>query len=87
MAAWYFDARTVEILDQPATESGIASPPWPNVIFQDRDTGSAHLLPEWTTIDGWERDGARYLVRTTKEIRFFEDCAGQPNDPAQVFSS
>ncbi len=86
MVAWYMHERTLNIEDQPTTptsgpSAGIAPPPWPNVIMQDRDTGSANLLPTFQTINAWEKDGAHYTIVTTKEIRFFEDCSAQPNDP------
>jgi hypothetical protein len=55
--------------------------PWPNVIMQDRDTGSAALMPTWQTIHHYESLGARFRIIQTKEIRFFVDCARQPNDP------
>jgi hypothetical protein len=86
MTAWYLGVRTLDVEDQPVTDdAGVAQPPtpWPNVIVQDRDTGSATLLPEWQTINAWERAGAHYTVQDTKEIRFFEDCAPQPKDPRE----
>jgi hypothetical protein len=84
MVSWYFSARISDIEAQPATDAnGVSEPydyPWPNVIFQDRDTRHAELLPEWATIHAWERQGAHYIVRDAKEIRFFEDCSPQPHD-------
>ncbi len=84
MVAWYFKARISDIEDQPTTDAkGVSKPygyPWPNVIFQDRDTGSAQLLPLPDTILAWERQGARYVFRRTKEIYFFEDCSPQLHD-------
>jgi hypothetical protein len=90
MVAWYFDGRTLDVEDQPTTPaSGIAPKPWPNVIFQDRDTGNLAqpVLPLWTTVNGWIADGAKYTERTAKEMRFFEDCASQPNDHTQQWPS
>jgi hypothetical protein len=96
MVAWYFDVRTLDILDQPTTNTagiplnGAGQPstrPWPNVIFQDRDTGHAALLPLVPTIQAWERAGAHYTFRITKHMYFFEDCSAQPNDPPMQFKS
>jgi hypothetical protein len=87
MVAWYFDVRTVDIEDQPSTVDAPA--PWPNVIFQDRDTGSAALLPLPQTIIDWEHDGATgfaHYVRT-KTMYFFEDCRAQANDKPAQFQS
>ena len=92
MVAWYFDARTIDIEDQPNTDpDGEANPPtpWPNVIFQDRDTGSAALLPAPQTIIDWEHEGATefaHFVRT-KTMFFFEDCAPQPKDSPARYQS
>jgi hypothetical protein len=92
MTAWYFDSRTIDVQDQPTTDSaGQAVPPkpWPNVIFQDRDTDNSAqpLLPLVQTIRDWEREGAHYKFVSTKEMYFFEDCAAQPNDPKQLWTS
>ena len=92
MLAWYMDVRTIDIEDKPTTpttgpNAGTAPVPWPNVIMQDRDTGSAGLLPTWQTINAWEKDGAHYTVITTKEMRFFEDCSSQSNDTPASYSS
>jgi hypothetical protein len=88
MAAWYFKVRTIDIQDQPnvnAKQVAVPPKPWPNVIFQDRDTGNPAqpLLPLVATIQAWEREGAHYRFEITKEMYFFEDCAAQPNDPIQ----
>jgi len=85
MVAWYFDSRTLNIEDQPPAIDAPA--PWPNVIFQDRDTGSSALLPLPQTVIDWEHDGAHYTFVRTKEMYFFEDCAAQRNDPTQRYSS
>ncbi len=85
MVAWDMHERTLDIEDQPATL--LKTGPWPNVIMQDRDTGGAALLPTWQQIDAWTQEGAHYKVVTTKEIRFFEDCSSQPNDPKAPVSS
>jgi hypothetical protein len=55
------------------TASG-SSGAWPNVIFQDRDTRHASLLPLPQTIRAWERAGAHYTYTATRTVRFFEDC-------------
>jgi hypothetical protein len=83
MLAWYLNERTLNILDQPTPAPGasVVGPPWPNVIMQDRDTGHAALLPTWQQIHAWTKDGAHYKVTTLKEMRFFQDCSSQPNDP------
>jgi hypothetical protein len=88
MLAWYLDEATANVEDQPTPPPGqVAGAPWPNVIMQDRDTGSATLFPTFAQINAWTKDGARYRVITTKEIRFFEDCAPQSNDPVASTSS
>jgi hypothetical protein len=91
MVAWYMNERTLNIEDQPTVNAaGVSQPegaPWPNIIMQDRDTGGAARLPLWQTINAWEKQGARYKVITTKEIRFFEDCSPQPNDSPAATSS
>jgi hypothetical protein len=59
------------------------------VIFQDRDTGSAALLPAPQTIIDWEHEGATefaHFVRT-KTMFFFEDCAPQPKDSPARYQS
>jgi hypothetical protein len=80
MVAWYMHERTSDIEDQPSV--GNPTGAWPNVIMQDRDTGSAALLPTFQQIDFWKSEGAHYTIVTTKEMRFFEDCSAQPDDPA-----
>ena len=89
MVAWYLNERTLNIQDQPTPplHQSVVGPPWPNVIMQDRDTGGSALLPTWQQINAWTRDGAHYKVTTTKEMRFFEDCSPQPNDPKAPVSS
>jgi hypothetical protein len=94
MVAWYFGVRTDNIFDQPNTDpqTGAARPagaPWPNVIFQDRDTRHAALLPLPQTIVAWENQGAtafKHYVRT-KTMYFFEDCAPQAGDAKMQYLS
>jgi hypothetical protein len=85
MLAWYMNERTANIEDQPTDLA--TTGPWPNVIMQDRDTGSATLFPTFAQINAWTAEGAHYKVVTTKEIRFFEDCSPQPGDPTAPTSS
>lgn len=72
MVAWYLHVRTLRIEDQPPEVEAPA--PWPSVILQDRDTGSAALLPLWQTINHWEALGARYRIVDYPEFRLFMDC-------------
>ncbi len=77
MVAWYLDVRTLGVQAPPAvTPAGVANPPlpWPNVIFQDRDTESASLLPLPQTIRAWEAAGAHYALTPTRTVYYFEDC-------------
>jgi hypothetical protein len=70
----------LRIEDQPTVDAnGYAIPPkpWPNVILQDRDTGSAELLPEVDTIKHWEALGAPYRVARGVRVGnfwFFSTC-------------
>ncbi|MGO9751148.1 MAG: hypothetical protein ACLP8S_21400 [Solirubrobacteraceae bacterium] len=77
MVAWYLDVRMLRVLAPPTVNAqGVAVPPlpWPNVIFQDRDTRHAALLPLPQTIRAWEHAGARYALTPTRTVYFFEDC-------------
>ncbi len=77
MVAWYLDVRTLRVEAPPAVNAqGVAVPPlpWPNVIFQDRDTRNASLLPLPATILAWEHAGAHYTFTATRTVYFFEDC-------------
>ncbi len=85
MVAWYLDVRTLRVQAPPAHNAqgvpvnakGVPAPrPWPNVIFQDRDTRHASLLPLPQTILAWEHAGARYTLTLThnRAMFFFEDC-------------
>jgi hypothetical protein len=89
MVAWYMNQRTLNIEDQPTPPVGqsVVGAPWPNIIMQDRDNGGASLLPTWQQINAWTSEGARYKVTTTKEVRFFQDCSAQPQDPKAAVSS
>ncbi len=71
MLAWMLDVRTLRVEAQP---TGIAGPPWPNIIFQDRDTSHAALLPVPAQIRAWERDGARYAAFHQRTFRVFSTC-------------
>ena len=80
MLAWYLNVRTIDVLDQPATnEAGLDPVPagkWPATIFQDRDNRGAELLPTAQTILGWEHEGAKYKFEVGKHraFYFFQDC-------------
>jgi hypothetical protein len=75
MVAWYLGARTLRVEAPPAVNAqGVAPLPWPNVIFQDRDTRHASLLPLRQTILAWEHAGAHYTFTPTRTVYFFEDC-------------
>lgn len=80
MVAWNLGLRVLEVRDQPPTNhAGQPKPlrPWPSVIFQNRDTRSAGLLPHPKTILSWEQAGARYTVSAAGTMRLFEDCSEQ----------
>jgi hypothetical protein len=72
MVAWYLHVRTLRIEEQPPVVEAPA--PWPSVILQDRDTGSAALLPLWQTINHWRALGARYRIVDYPVFRLFMDC-------------
>ncbi len=86
MVAWYLGVKTLDVQDQPSNPT--QGPPWPNVVFQDRDTGNPYqpVLPLWTTMNNWIKDGAHYTIRTSINMRSFVDCSMQANDPQQVWS-
>jgi hypothetical protein len=71
MIAYELGVRTLRVEAPP---SPIAPAPWPNVIFQTRDTRHAALLPLPAQIIAWERDGARYTYRHIRTFRVFSDC-------------
>jgi hypothetical protein len=78
MVAWTLGVPMLRIEDQPKVDpNGDAPKPWPNVILQDKDTGSAALLPEPDTIKHWEALGAPYRVPTGTRVGnfwFFSTC-------------
>jgi hypothetical protein len=80
MVAWYLNVRTLQVLDQPPTNSrGLAPVPrgqWPSTIFQDRDNRGAALLPLPQTILGWEHEGAHYRFERGPHhaMYFFQAC-------------
>ena len=82
MVAWTLGVPLVRVKDQPTVDpdTGFAPKPWPNVILQDADTGSAPLLPEPATIKHWESLGAPYRLVRVGEFWFFSTC------PAKVTS-
>ena len=59
MVAYALGVRTLQVEAQP---TGVAGPPWPNTILQDRDTSSAALLPSPRQVIAWEHDGAHYTT-------------------------
>ena len=73
MVAWYLDVRILRVEAQPSTI--VTTGPWPNVIFQARDTGSAALLPLPAQIIAWEHEGAHYAMRNVRTFKVFSDCA------------
>jgi hypothetical protein len=74
MVAYDLNVRTLRVEAQP---SNIVGPPWPNTILQDRDTGSATLLPLPAQIIAWEHDGARYSSFRVRTFTAFSTCAGK----------
>jgi hypothetical protein len=82
MVAWTLGVPMLRIEDQPdVAGNGYAIPakPWPNVILQDRDTGSAALLPEVATIKHWEALGAPYRLVRVGNFWFFSTCPAKVN--------
>jgi hypothetical protein len=71
MVAYDLGVRTLRVEAQP---TGIAGPPWPNTVLQDRDTGSAALLPAPAQIIAWERDGAHYRSFRQRTFWVFTTC-------------
>jgi hypothetical protein len=74
MIAYELGVRTMRVEAPP---SSIAPAPWPNVIFQTRDTRHAALLPLPAQIIAWEHDGARYSYRHIRTFRVFSACANK----------
>ncbi len=73
MVAYDLGVKMVRVEAQP---TGIAPAPWPNVIFQTRDTSHAALLPLPAQIIAWEHDGAHYAMRHIRTVRVFTTCGG-----------
>ncbi|MGA2928461.1 MAG: hypothetical protein ABSG43_21210 [Solirubrobacteraceae bacterium] len=72
MVAWTLGVRTLRVEAEP---SGLAGPPWPNVILQARAQSDSTLLPTPAQIIAWERAGAHYtLVAHTRTFRIFSTC-------------
>ncbi len=72
MVAWTLGVRTLRVEAEP---TGLAPPPWPNVILQTRAQSNSTLLPTPAQIIAWERDGARYaLVAHVRTFRVFSTC-------------
>ena len=84
MVAWYFKARISDIEDQPTTNAkGVSEPygyPWPNVIFQDRDTGSASAAAARPHDPRLGAPGRRLHLPAHEGDLFFEDCSPQSHD-------
>jgi len=74
MIAYALGVRTLRVVAPP---NGIAPPPWPNVIFQTRDTSHAALLPLPAQIRAWEHDGAHYTFRHIRTFWVFSDCGNK----------
>ena len=75
MVAWTLGVHTLRVEAEP---TGLAPPPWPNVIFQTRAQSNSSLLPTPAQIIAWERDGARYtLVAHVRTFRVFSTCTGR----------
>jgi len=71
MVAYALDVRMLRVEAPP---NGIGPPPWPNVIFQARDTEGAALLPVPAQIIAWEHDGAHYTAFRERTFWVFSDC-------------
>jgi hypothetical protein len=71
MVAWTLGVRTLRVTVPPTELSG---PPWPDVIFQARDTSNATLLPLPAQILAWEREGAHYEYLHVRTFRVFSTC-------------
>jgi hypothetical protein len=80
MVAWYLDVRLLRVqappnpTKLPSGQIAYAGPPWPNTIFQSRDTRHARLLPLPAQILAWERDGARYTFHRYRTFYVFTTC-------------
>jgi hypothetical protein len=74
MIAYALGVRTMRVEAPP---NPIAPGPWPNVIFQTRDTRHAALLPVPAQVIAWEHDGAHYTYRHIRTFRVFSDCANR----------
>lgn len=83
MVAWTLGVKMLRVEAQPATfvkpppPTPGAPPPWPNVIFQARDTSHAALLPLPSQIQAWERDGARYTFHRFGTFFVFSTCGNR----------
>jgi len=72
MVAWTLGVHTLRVEAEP---SGLAPPPWPNVILQTRAQSDSTLLPTPAQIIAWEHAGARYtLVAHVRTFRIFSTC-------------
>jgi hypothetical protein len=75
MVAYALGVRILRVEAQPNPPPGqSAPPPWPNVIFQTRDTSHAALLPLASQIIAWEHDGAHYRFQRFRTFFVFTDC-------------
>jgi hypothetical protein len=83
MVAWYLDVKILRVqappnpTKLPGGQIQYAGPPWPDVIFQSRDTRHARLLPLPAQILAWERDGARYAFHHFRGVYVFDDCGAK----------
>jgi hypothetical protein len=75
MVAWDLGVKILRIEAQPSLPPGQLAPgPAPNVIFQDRDTRGAELLPTPDQIIAWEHDGGHYQMRRIGTFYVFTTC-------------
>ena len=75
MVAYALGVRTLQVEAQP---TGLAGPPWPATILQDRDTSHAALLPSPQQILAWEHEGAHYTTFFHQRTYYvFSTCAGK----------
>jgi hypothetical protein len=70
-------ALGVRLLRVEAPPNPIAPKPWPDTIFQTRDTRHAALLPVPAQIVAWEQDGAHYTMHRIRTLWVFSDCGNK----------
>jgi hypothetical protein len=73
MVAYALGVHTLTVEAPP--DEVLVPAPWPNVIFQDRETRHATLLPQAATILNWDKLGARFVqAEHVRTFRLFTDC-------------